>query len=294
MSDIPPGFYTALGTPLDTEGNVLLEAFRQQLEQQLDAHVSGTLILGSMGIQCSVRDEEGPKLARCAVETVRGKIPLFYGVMDNSIVRVRERIAAVEGLSLAGVVLTAPYYFVSDPEMLKRFFTTIADHSPFPVYLYDLPSVTQMKLTPDLVWEVARHPNIHGIKTGDMVLARLLKLATGLKKNFRVFFSNVDTMDIASAFGIDRTLDGMFACTPKNARLAFSHFASGKIAEGSQFLQNILNLRDMFVKYGIFPSFTAAMNLLGLPGNYAPDYFGTISEDAKADIRHLMREIGEL
>ena len=58
------GFYTALGTPLDEEGNFLADSFRAQVADQLEAGASGLLALGSMGAQAGVKTAECSKVAR--------------------------------------------------------------------------------------------------------------------------------------------------------------------------------------------------------------------------------------
>ncbi|MDO5566395.1 MAG: dihydrodipicolinate synthase family protein, partial [Planctomycetia bacterium] len=143
MLELKEGFYTALGTPLDEQGNIVADSLTRQIEQQIIVGASGLLFLGSMGAQCSVRTDQCKVGAQVAAQAVAGRVPLFVGVMDNGVERVLERIADLEGLPLQGVVLTTPYYFICDPDSIVSYFTKIAARSPFPVYLYDLPVVTK-------------------------------------------------------------------------------------------------------------------------------------------------------
>ena len=247
--------------------------------------------MGSMGIQSAIRNSEFPKVAKAAQEAVKGRVPLFVGVMDNSVMRVKDRIDSLDGLAIDGVVATTPFYSKCTDEEIISFFKGIASASPFPVYLYDLPVVTKLKITFEIVNEVSRCPNIVGIKTGDITLARRLKIE---KPEFHVLFSTIDLFDIANAFGIGKVLDGMFSCTPRNTQKMSKCFEQGNFAEGGKYLNNILDLRDIMVRYGVMPCFTAAMNLLGCEGNFAQDYSGKINKSVFEIIKSKMKEIGEL
>ena len=293
MTELKKGFYTALGTPVDQDGNIIRESFQKQVETQIASGASGFFILGSMGMQCAIRQSECRKAAQWAVEANRGRAAALFGVMDNSVARVLDRIDAVKDIELDGVVMTTPYYFVSEDDTVVNLFTRVADRSPIPVYLYDLQCVTKIKITEAILREAARHPNIRGIKTPDPVLARNLILNPP-KDNFTVLTSNLDIFDVVNKFGAKWNLDGMFDAVPKNAQKAYNAFAEENYTEAAKYLDNIIALRDLIVEYRDFPSFTVLMNLLGYEGMYHPDYYDPVSDEAKERLRAKMVEIGEI
>ena len=166
-NNMKQGFYTALGTPTDESGYYCEKGMLTQVEMQIAAGASGLLLMGSMGIQPQIRNCDYAKVVKSVAAAVACRVPLFVGGMDNSIGRVLDRIAAIENAKIDGVVITTPYYYTSAQSMLMRFFISIADQSKYPVYLYDLPSATKQKITLPMVLELAKHPNIAGIKSGD-------------------------------------------------------------------------------------------------------------------------------
>ncbi len=288
------GFYTALGTPVDQSGAIVEASLVKQLECQIENGASGALLLGSMGMQPAIASAECVRAAKIASRAAEGKMPLFVGVMDNSVARVRERTEALKGLKLTGVVMTAPYYFVTDNASLTRFFTAVADTSPYPVYLYDLPGVTKHKLTYPMVCELAKHKNILGIKTADTHMLLRLIMEGSVKKEFTALYSGLDTMDIGFKHGLTRYLDGMFAATPRCAHAMQTCVAANDLTGAAAQLQKILSLRDTMAKIDIFPAFTAAMNLLGFAGRFSPDYHAPVSEESIGVLRQALRDIGEL
>lgn len=105
------GFIPALGTPLDKDGNLVLESYNKQIEDQINAGAVGILCMGSMGQQPYIRQEVCLDVAKAAVEAAAGRVPVYVGAMDCSINRAKERIAAMEKLDIAGFVFTTPYYY---------------------------------------------------------------------------------------------------------------------------------------------------------------------------------------
>jgi 4-hydroxy-tetrahydrodipicolinate synthase len=289
------GFYTALGTPLDKNGYLIESSFRQHLEDQISIGASGLLLLGSMGIQTCIRDKEYARIIRIASDAAAGRSPLFVGVMDNSIGRVKDRIKAAGGERLDGVVVTTPFYYMCNPLELQNFFSGIADVSKYPVYLYDLPGVTKTKITLDTVLSLMKDTRLAGIKTGDLTLARELKNHPERQPDFQVLFSGLELFDVAFTYGIRHNLDGMFCCTPKNTAKMYKYLKNGDVNQSIRHLDNILSLRKVFAATaGIFPSFTAAMNLLGYEGNFSPDYCIPACENTIEKIESFMKSIGEL
>ncbi len=293
------GFYTALGTPLDSNGDLVASSLQLHVEDQVNSGASGLLVMGSMGIQAQVKNGEYVKVVQHATDAAREACPVFVGVMDNSISRVMDRINSLEGMKIDGVVATTPFYYRSSQSEVKQFFTAIAAASPYPVYMYDLPSVTQVKIEPATVLELMKVNNIAGIKTGDITTARIIQQAltqapSATNSAFQLMFSGLDVFDVAYEYGITKQLDGMFACTAKITAKLYTALASGDRATAAQCLNDILLLRDQFVAVGVFPGFSYAMNLLGFSGNFAPDYSGIVDERSKEAVKACMQQVGLL
>lgn len=286
------GFFPALGTPLDEQGYFFEKSFKKQVKDQIAAGAAGLLVMGSMGIEPYIRQSEYFKVAAAAVEASNGECPVLVGVMDNSISRVQDRIEALKGLKLDGVVATTPFYNAATQEDIKRFFEKIAKSSPFPLYLYDLPVVTKTKITVETAEYLMGLGNVKGIKTGDIVTARELTRSDKKKEDFDVIFSGLDIFDVAYTYGIRRNLDGMFSCTPVTAGKMYKCLESGDLNRASKLLDDILTLRNEFIKVGVLSGFTYAMNILGYEGIFAQDYAYQKNEEDFENIKICMKKCG--
>jgi len=288
------GFYTALGTPLTEEGRVVEKSLVKHIKQQIEIGASGLLLMGSMGKEAYIMNSEYAKIVDIAVNTVDGKIPLYVGAMDNSIARVMEKINMIgAGKKIDGIVLTVPFYAVPTNKDTIRWFKSIADRSPYPIYLYDLPGVTQYKMPMMVIDEVINHPNIKGMKSANWELI----MTIGRKypnADFECLYSGFDNFDYASTLGMHKQLDGMFCCTPKNTMAMYECMNSGDLEGTRRYLDKILLLRDTMIANNLDRCFTHTMNLLGFEGGFHADYSSPIGDDIKDMIKNMMINMGEL
>ena len=290
------GFYTALGTSLNEDFTFCEAGMREQIEQQIAAGASGLLVMGSMGNMSYLKDSEYAKVAKCSVDAAKGRIPVLVGVTDVSIGRVMDRVKALEGIEgIDGIVSTIPYYAMPSQDQIFTFYNEVANRAARPTYLYDLPVITKVPTQVQTVKRLWKNPYIKGIKSGNMVTQRLLMRSPDRPSDFTQMFSNIDEFDIAYAYGICHNLDGMFSCTPKTAKKAYTAFAAGDMKMGSEALDDILALRDLFVSTGcLMSAFTHSMNLLGCKGIFGRDYESDISEEMKEKVTCALKAMGEI
>lgn len=289
------GFVPALATPLDEHGELMEASYRKQIEDMIEQGAVGLLSLGSMGQQAFLTGSTCIETARVAVDAAAGRVPVFVGAMDCSIRRAIERMKAMEDLDIAAFVFTAPYYHVATRGNMMNFVKGVAAATRHNVMLYDLPSVTQSKITFDMVKELLRDvPNLIGIKSLDTAMFRKLKLDPEVPEDFILVYSGLDTFDVAYKWGIDNCLDGMLPVTPKNTGKLFRAAAQGDWDIAAQCLSNIVDLRDFFVAHDLWPAYSTAMNMLGYEGDFAPDINDPVKPEYVEPIRQKMVEIGEL
>lgn len=292
--ELKNGFYTALGTPINSDGSIVESSLRKQIEMQIEYGASGLLILGSMGAQCAITNSACVRAVEIAVDAVKGRLPLFVGVMDNSVERVCERIDALDSAEIEGVVVTNPFYYaVTDVKTLINWYTKIADRSPYPVYMYDLPGVAKSKVTIAVIDGIINHKNIKGMKTADWELIKNIERKYP-DADFTCLYSGLDTFDYANFMGIKKNLDGMFCCTPKNGRKLYDAVEAGDYTAARAALDNILLMRNTMAASDIFPAFTHCMNLIGCEGNFHEDYRIPLDDERKKLIEDTMRKIGEI
>ena len=192
------GLGTALITPFDANGKVDYEALAHLLDTQLTGFVDYLVVLGTTGEAATMTKKEREEVRTFIVNYVRnhpisslvgrsgGVIPLVLGVGGNNTVAVCAELAAMHDELLenyAAILSVCPYYNKPNQEGLFRHFCAIAEASPVPVILYNVPGRTGVNLLPETVMRIYEaHPDkILGIKeaSGNVEqIKRLISLST--------------------------------------------------------------------------------------------------------------------
>ena len=163
------GLGTALITPFKADGSVDYDALARLLDTQLTGFVDYIVVLGTTGEAATMSAEEKKEVRRFIVNYVKGKLPLVLGVGGNNTALVLSELEAMRDeliLDFAAILSVCPYYNKPNQEGLYQHFCAIAEASPIPVILYNVPGRTGVNLLPETVMRIYNaHPDkIIGIK----------------------------------------------------------------------------------------------------------------------------------
>lgn len=163
------GLYTALATPFK-DGKLDIESFSQLIQLQMDGDVDGLVVNGTTGESPSLSQNEVKTLFTEAKSQVQSKCPLIVGTGTNCTTRTIENTKWAGDLGADAALVVTPYYNKPTQEGLIRHFTAVAEQSPIPVILYNVPGRTITKIEVDTLKELAKVENICGVKeaSGDI------------------------------------------------------------------------------------------------------------------------------
>lgn len=238
------GLGTALVTPFLPDGTVDVEALRKFAAWQVAEGVDFLVPCGSTGEAQTLSTEERQLVVRTVVEVADGRVPVMAGASSND---TREAVAEARRMAALGVtwILSAtPYYNKPTPEGLVQHFTAVADASPVPVCLYNVPGRTAVNLKPDAVLRLADHDNITGIKESSGDLAQVQHLLLGRPDGFAVL-SGEDWMTLAIlAAGGDGLVSVAGNEIPGLMRHLVHSALRGEVAEAREILFGVLPLLE--------------------------------------------------
>jgi 4-hydroxy-tetrahydrodipicolinate synthase len=159
------GVLPAIITPFKRNAAMALDV--QGLERNigylLSCGIHGIVPCGSTGESATLTFEEHEKVIEVAVDKVNGKIPVLAGTGSNNTAEAIRLTKAAKDIGADGVLVISPYYNKPNRSGLIKHYTKLADLD-IPVVMYNVPGRTGQNLEPDLVAELARHPNIVAIK----------------------------------------------------------------------------------------------------------------------------------
>lgn len=255
-------------SPFDAAGELALDRFARQVQYYLDTGLSGVLVAGSSGEAALLDDDERVRLldaARAVVPTDRWLLAGIGGESTRVTVR-RAHEAARAGAD--AVLVVAPHYFqrrMSDAA-LEAHYRRVADESPLPTMLYNVPAYAHLVLSPSLVHRMAEHPNVIGMKDSAGNLAVLAEYMQAAGDGFRVLTGSGQTTREALVAGAS---GGILAVALFAAPLVVA--LDDAVHSGNESAAVALQMRLAALAKGIVaelgpPGLKAAMDVVGLEG----------------------------
>ncbi|HEV2135296.1 MAG TPA: dihydrodipicolinate synthase family protein [Terracidiphilus sp.] len=170
------GIFAAVTTPFYSDERVYFPKLEHNMERYSRSLLAGMVVLGSTGEAVSLDDAESRDVLRTAAEATAPEKVLIAGVGKESVKGTVEMAEAAAAFHYDAVLVRTPSYYrakISDPAAVLNYFRSVADRSPLPVILYNIPQNVPYELPITIIGELAQHPNIIGIKDSQGVPERI-------------------------------------------------------------------------------------------------------------------------
>lgn len=280
----PPEYMPALITPFSQSGEIDTRAHTHNLRVLADAGITGFVIGGSNG--------EGPYLepgerGRLVKTGRRRKAHFMVGIAAESTrVAVRQVQEAADAEADSVLVMTPTTLARGRDEAILRFYRTIADMSPLPVFLYSVPGVTSYNLPIELVWRISRHDKVIGMKDSSGDVVRLQSIIDATPPGFIVYSGSSRALTAAMAVGCDGAITGSGNYLPA---LVLQILAAAKESpETARRLQKRLSSVSADVEAHGIPGVKAAAKAAGLNPGYPREPLTRLSRGAETSIAKLI------
>jgi len=174
------GILSPVTTPFYPDGQVYYKKIEHNIERYSRTPIAGIVVQGSTGEAILLSDQERRDVFKAAREAAAPEKVLVAATgIESAIETLRlTEYAATLGYDVA--LIRTPHFYksqITKPINMLTFFRTVADHSPLPVLLYNVPAFTGYDLPAELVAELAQHPNIIGIKESGGDVEKIRKMA---------------------------------------------------------------------------------------------------------------------
>src|SRR3954447_18345310 len=174
------GSIPALVTPF-SGGRVAEDTFREFVEWQIAEGSDALVPCGTTGESATLSRNEHREVIAHAVQIANGQVPVIAGCGSYSTAVAIELVRAAADVGADAVLVVVPYYNKPSQAGLAAHFTAIADASPLPIVVYNVPSRTVADISVETLAAVAEHPKVVGVKdaTGNLGRVTAQRLASG-------------------------------------------------------------------------------------------------------------------
>lgn len=181
------GLGIALVTPLTADGEVDYKAIVRLVEYQIQNGADFLCILATTGETPCLSTEEKENIKKLVVDTNRGRLPILMGCGGNNTRAVVEELKTADWTGIDGVLSVCPYYNKPSQEGLYQHFKAIADASPLPVVLYNVPGRTGINMKSETTVRLARDcENIVAVKEASGSLEQVDEIIKNKPERFDV------------------------------------------------------------------------------------------------------------
>ncbi|WZL74469.1 4-hydroxy-tetrahydrodipicolinate synthase [Clostridiaceae bacterium 35-E11] len=255
------GSGVALVTPFMDEKvnfNKLEELLNWHVEQGTDAIV----ICGTTGEASTMTEEEQKETIKFTVDKINGRIPVIAGTGSNCTAHAIEMSKYAEKVGAAGLLVITPYYNKATQKGLIAHFTAIADAVKIPIIVYNVPGRTGMNMHPATLAELAKHPNIRGVKEASGNIAQVAEIARLVPENFYIYSGNDDMIVPLMSLRGSGVISVVANIAPKDTHDMVKKFIDGDIKGACDLQLQLKPLIDaLFIEVNPIPVKTA-LNLM--------------------------------
>ena len=181
------GLGIALVTPFTADGEVDYKAIVRLVEYQIQNGADFLCILATTGETPCLSTEEKENIKKLVVDTNRGRLPILMGCGGNNTRAVVEELKTADWTGIDGVLSVCPYYNKPSQEGLYQHFKAIADASPLPVVLYNVPGRTGINMKSETTVRLARDcENVVAVKEASGSLEQVDEIIKNKPERFDV------------------------------------------------------------------------------------------------------------
>ncbi|MDE7122765.1 MAG: 4-hydroxy-tetrahydrodipicolinate synthase [Alistipes sp.] len=181
------GVGAAMITPFTPDGRVDYEALARMVDHVIEGGVDYIVALGTTAETPTLYMPERAVIAMFITNQIAGRVPLVMGCGGNSTSEVLDQLREFDLRGADAILSVTPYYNKPSQEGLYQHFKTVAEHSPLPVILYNIPGRSGVNMTPETTLRLARElPNVIGVKEASGDIEQMQRLLDNRPEGFLV------------------------------------------------------------------------------------------------------------
>ncbi|WP_439883191.1 4-hydroxy-tetrahydrodipicolinate synthase [Pontibacter sp. MBLB2868] len=244
------GTGVALVTPFASDLSVDYKAFEKLLAFVLDGGVNYLVINGTTAESVTTTSAEKTEILRFIKKHVGGRVPLVYGIGGNNTQQVVASLAETDLEGISAILSVSPYYNKPSQQGIYQHYLQIADASPVPVILYNVPGRTGSNVAAETTLKLALHDNIIGIKEASGNLEQCMYIAKHRPENF-MLISGDDLLTLPmTAFGAEGVISVLANAFPEKFSNMVQLCLDHNFKEATALLHTFVDINPLMYEEG--------------------------------------------
>ena len=288
------GIFPPLPTSFNRDESISHEKKKKNILTLCSYPLSGFLILGSNGELVMLSEREKEEVYNTAREAIPADRLMIAGCGAES---TRETIRLVKQASRAGAdacLVLNPFYYKGQMDLraLRAHFHSVADASPVPVLIYNMPANTGIDMSADHILEIARHPNIKGLKDSGGNLVKMAAVINSMDEDFQVLAGSAGFLLPALSIGACGGILALANIAPSNCCEIYEHFTGNRPGEARKKQLELIDANTAVTRRWGVAALKAAMDHLGLYGGTVRKPLQELDDSTRASLIEILDKAG--
>jgi len=278
------GLGVAMVTPFDNELNVDYAALERLTNHLIDNKVDYLVVQGTTGESVTLRTSEKGEVLRKIIATNNGRLPIVLGMGSNNTASLIESIKKWNFDGVDAILSVAPYYNKPTQEGLYQHFKAVADASPVPVILYNVPGRTSSNILPKTVLRLADHPNVVAVKEASGSFDQFMEIIANKPDDFLVISGDDAITQPFIAVGGDGVISVVGNAYPKEFSAMVHATIDNEMDRSRELHYKLLPIIPLMFKEGNPAGVKEVMKKLNICENYVRLPLVCVSDELKNEL----------
>ncbi|MGC8971218.1 MAG: 4-hydroxy-tetrahydrodipicolinate synthase [bacterium] len=258
------GVIPAILTPFDENYEIDEKAFEELCNYLIEEKVNGLFVAGTTGEGPLLSIEERTRLFRLAVKSSNGRVPIIAHVgsisLQETVILIRSAIEA----KVDAVAIVTPYYYKLDEIAIEEYYTRVLEKAKgFPVFLYNIPGLTNNSITPNLAQKLFTQERIIGIKDSSGNIT-LIKSFIDISSEFQVVSGTDEIFLLALTLGVVGAVSSTSNVFPEIFNGIYSAFINRDMEKAIETQRKLNELCKIFQYGKLISAYKYALSLKGI------------------------------
>ena len=290
------GAYSPIPTPFNSKGAIAYDKLAENIAKWNNTSLAGLLVLGSNGEFTYLSDQEKLEVLKTARQGIpKNKLFIAGTGCDStrSTVELTEQAAAI-GADAAMIITPSYYPSKMDDQALHHHYLELAERSPLPLLLYNMPANTGVDISAETVVELSRHPNIVGIKDSSGNVVKLGEILRAASPDFNVLAGSASFLYPALTLGSVGGIMALANIAPEQCHRIYQYTQNQQHEEARRLQLKMIPVNIAVTsKFGV-PGLKMALDWVGYYGGPPRSPLAPLDKAQQATLRTTLIEGGML
>lgn len=288
-------------TPLAQDRQLDVAGTERLVEHILGGGVHGLFLLGTTGEAPDISYDIRRELVERVCSQVAGRVPVLVGITDTVLEESFRFADHACRCGASALVAAPPYYFAAGQPELLDYYLKLADALPLPLYLYNMPAQVKVSISVSTVVELARHPNIVGLKdsSGNIGYFNACRYAMRSQPDFSILMGPEEAMGEAVLMGAAGGVAGGANMFPRLFVDLYDAAVAQDVPRVKQLQERVMHISSLIYGIGHHNSsfvkgVKCALSLMGICSDTLAAPREPFNERDRALVRERLRQLGAL